>query len=97
MSSRAEVNSYLGNSGEQTRISAEYVIAHAARQAQRGKGPSVAFLGHRNPEKALAAATATQIQEIGKVTLDPVIRAMRSEYALHGSSRGAMNGHVWGD
>ncbi len=34
----------------------DYVIAHAVRQQKRGRRPSMAFLGERNPEKALALA-----------------------------------------
>ncbi|MDD5464206.1 MAG: hypothetical protein PHP62_03595, partial [Candidatus Moranbacteria bacterium] len=36
--------------------SADYIVAHAARQHKRGKRPSVTFRKERNPEKALALA-----------------------------------------
>jgi hypothetical protein len=36
--------------------SAEFVVAHAARQSQRGKGPSESYRGEKNPRKALKAA-----------------------------------------
>ena len=39
-------------------ISAEYVVAHAARQRQRGRKPSAHYRDIRNPHLALAAAQA---------------------------------------
>ncbi len=37
--------------------SAAYVVAHARRQRQRGKGPSLSFKGITNPVKALETAS----------------------------------------
>jgi hypothetical protein len=38
------------------KLTPDYVIAHAKRQQQRNRHPSVAFRGERNPKKALALA-----------------------------------------
>lgn len=54
---RAEVNSFFhkevefGEGG-----TADYVAAHAARQAQRGKNPAIPYKGIVNPRRALEAA-----------------------------------------
>lgn len=54
---RREVNSfYHGPVDIGTGNSADYVIAHAKRQRQRGKGPSVAYNGETNPRVALEDA-----------------------------------------
>jgi hypothetical protein len=54
---RAEVNGHLPYRTESDpKDRAAYVIAHALRQAQRGRKPSVAFNGITNPQIALEAA-----------------------------------------
>lgn len=55
--SRLEVNSYFhGPVDVGSGVSADYVIAHAERQKQRGKQPAVVYGGISNPQDALEAA-----------------------------------------
>lgn len=44
--------------------SPQHVIAHATWQAQRGRRPSMSFLGISNPRKALAAAKSCLAQPL---------------------------------
>lgn len=69
--SRAEVNGHLSRETEPGPIKrATYVVAHAIRQEQRGRSPSVAFNGIVNPREALKAAQAA-------------IRAEKAKTATH--------------
>lgn len=95
MSSRAEVNSYLNEDPGSIRVTAEYVIAHAARQAQRGKAPSASYLQHTNPREALEAAVKAQERAEAVRTEDPSLRVLKSEYAIWGI--GGRRMHQWGD
>lgn len=55
--SRAEVREHFHSSVDLgTGPSADYVVAHATRQRQRGKNPSVKYKGHTSPRESLAAA-----------------------------------------
>lgn len=57
--SRAEVNRYFhGDVDLGSGNSADYVVAHAERQRQRGKNPSVRYKDASNPRDALEAAQA---------------------------------------
>lgn len=95
--SRAEVNSYLYNeNNEYQGISAEYVITHALRQVQRGKNPSISFLGHNNPRVALEIANEVVERGNTLASLDPTIRIMEAEYALYGPRSPIESGHIWG-
>lgn len=55
--SRTEVNAnFHGPVTVGTSNSADYVIAHAARQQQRGRNPAVSYKGIKDPQAALLAA-----------------------------------------
>jgi hypothetical protein len=96
--SRAEVNQLLADVSYRTRRTAEYVIAHAERQTQRGKNPSIEFIGHKNPRIALEAAAAVIKKCEELATQDPTLRVIDSEYALSGGRYQSPieAGHVWG-
>ena len=53
--SRFELNSMIPESGK---ITPQYVVEHARRQGQRGRNPSIAFMGVGNPRIALEIANA---------------------------------------
>ena len=53
--SRFELNNMIIESGQ---ITPEYVVEHARRQGQRGRNPSIAFMGVGNPRIALEIANA---------------------------------------
>lgn len=93
--SRTEVNNYIyDDKGRHTGITAEYVVAHALRQAQRGKKPSIPFEGEQNPQVALQAAVDAQAKSAdiaAKVGRDPILRMLDSEFALFGSSWDGMH------
>ena len=95
---RAEVNQLLADQSYYTHRTAEYVIAHAERQAQRGKSPSIEFLGYRNPRIALEAAAAVIERCAELATQDPTLRVIASEYAISGGRYQSPieAGHVWG-
>lgn len=53
--------------------SAEEVVLHAAWQKSRGRRPSMAFLGERNPRKALALANVVVRQVAFSARFDAVV------------------------
>jgi hypothetical protein len=65
--SRAAINELAPRVDIGGSITADYVVAHAARQRQRGRKPSVAYRGIANPREALKQAKA----DIAERSADP--------------------------